>query len=225
MARTHPDEEADARRPLVPNSVVRDSGYSTITVHSDQEDDATQQSEESMDFHHGIGHRHYSDRTPWLRAAVLGANDGLVSVAALMLGVGGGNADQKTMILAGVASLVAGALSMACGEYVSVSSQKDTEHADMLRERQEFLKGPEAAQREMEELACIYEAKGLSKETAQIVAKELHERCAGNVDAIVKVHMRDELNVDLDEMANPVQAAVTSAIMFSIGALFPLLGE
>ena len=140
-------------------------------------------------------------------------------------GVGGGNADFQTMILSGIAALVAGALSMACGEYVSVASQKDTEEADTAREKQEFLKGPAAQAREMEELAHIYESRGLSRTTARLVAKELHDRCGGDIDEIVKVHMRDELNVDLDEMANPVQAAVTSAICFSLGAMFPLLGE
>ncbi|KAJ3299173.1 hypothetical protein HK104_009777 [Borealophlyctis nickersoniae] len=127
------------------------------------------------------------------------------------------------MVLGGVAALVAGALSMACGEYVSVASQKDAEHADMIREKAEFLKGPAAQRRELEELAGIYESRGLSKELSMRVAEELHDQANGDIDTIVKVHLREELNVDVDEMANPLQAATTSAATFVFGACMPLL--
>ncbi|KAI8918494.1 hypothetical protein PhCBS80983_g03591 [Powellomyces hirtus] len=175
------------------------------------------------DCHGEIGHRHYSDRTPWLRAAVLGANDGLVSTASLILGFAGSTESHRLMILSGLAALIAGALSMACGEYVSVATQKDTESADMIREKEEFMKGPQAMERELRELAGIYEARGISPELALRVAEELHQAADGDIDEIVKVHLREELNVDVDEMANPVQAAVTSALTFAAGASLPLL--
>jgi VIT1/CCC1 family predicted Fe2+/Mn2+ transporter len=115
-------------------------------------------------------------RAPWLRAFVLGANDGLVSVASLILGVGAGSDSLKAMQLSGMAGLVAGALSMACGEYISVSSQRDTELADIEKERQEQLKGPEARAKELEELTGIYMERGLSRELARQVAEELTEK-------------------------------------------------
>ncbi|TPX56905.1 hypothetical protein SpCBS45565_g08314 [Spizellomyces sp. 'palustris'] len=170
-----------------------------------------------------IGHKHYSDRTPWLRAAVLGANDGLVSTASLIVGIGGSSEDYHLMILSGLAALVAGALSMACGEYVSVATQKDTESADMIREKAEFLKGPLHVERELRELAGIYEARGISPELALRVAEELHAQANGDIDEIVKVHLREELNVDVDELSNPAQAAITSALTFAAGAALPLL--
>ncbi|KAJ3154740.1 hypothetical protein HDU89_007980 [Geranomyces variabilis] len=181
------------------------------------------QSHEDCHELYDIGHKHYSDRTPWLRAAVLGANDGLVSTASLIVGFGGSSSSHRLMILSGVAALVAGALSMACGEYVSVATQKDTESADMIREKAEFLKGPDAVQRELHELAGIYEARGISPQLALAVAEELHRAANGDIDEIVKVHLREELNVDVDELANPAQAAITSALSFAAGASLPLL--
>lgn len=170
-----------------------------------------------------ITHVHFTNKVVWLRAAVLGANDGLVSVSSLLTGVAAGSKDRGTLILSGVATLVAGAFSMACGEYVSVASQKDTEAADMQRERSEFLKGPKHVQKELEELAQIYETRGLSPELAMQVAKELHDSTDGNVDALTKIHLREELNVDVDDLSNPLEAAVVSALCFTIGGLIPLL--
>lgn len=161
-------------------------------------------------------HVHYSHRAPWLRAFVLGANDGLVSVASLMLGVGAASTDLRTMQLSGVAGLVAGALSMACGEYISVASQKDAEEADIEKERAEQRKGPEAQQRELEELTQIYIDRGLSPGLARQVAEELTAK------DVVRAHARDELGIDLDELANPIQASLTSALAFSLGAGLPL---
>lgn len=161
-------------------------------------------------------HVHYSHRAPWLRAFVLGANDGLVSVASLMLGVGAGSTELRTMQLSGVAGLVAGALSMACGEYISVSSQKDAEEADIEKERQEQLKGPEARRRELAELTGIYVARGLTEDLARQVAEQL------TATDVLRAHARDELGIDLDELANPLQASLTSALAFSLGAGMPL---
>ncbi|KAI8475047.1 MAG: Ccc1 family [Monoraphidium minutum] len=162
-------------------------------------------------------HEHYSHRAPWLRAMVLGANDGLVSVASLMMGIGGANDDLRAMQLAGVAGLVGGALSMACGEYISVSSQRDTEEADIEKERQEQIKGPAARAREFEELVAIYMSRGLSEPLARQVAHELTEK------DVIRAHARDELGIDLDDLANPLQASVASALAFSFGAAIPLL--
>jgi VIT1/CCC1 family predicted Fe2+/Mn2+ transporter len=163
-------------------------------------------------------HQHFSHRAPWLRAFVLGANDGLVSNASLILGVSAAaNADIRAMRVAGVAGLVAGALSMAVGEYISVSSQRDAEEADVEKERQEQAKGPEARARELEELAGIYMARGLSETLAREVARELTAK------DVIRAHARDELGIDLDEMANPLQASVASAVAFSVGAGVPLL--
>ncbi|KAJ3016307.1 hypothetical protein HKX48_004121 [Thoreauomyces humboldtii] len=202
-----------------PSSVV-----DSTTINVDEETALLEDGQnKGMTHGHGIGHKHYSDRTPWLRAAVLGANDGLVSVASLIVGFAGSSDDHRLMVLSGVAALVAGALSMACGEYVSVATQKDTEAADMAREKEEFMKGPQAMQRELLELAGIYEARGISPALALQVAEELHAAADGDIDEIVKVHLREELNVDVDELANPLQAAVTSACCFSVGALLPLL--
>eukprot|EP00884_Botryococcus_braunii_P012479 jgi/Botrbrau1/21231/Bobra.39_2s0030.1 len=162
-------------------------------------------------------HTHYSQRAPWLRAGVLGANDGLVSVASLMLGVGGGTDSLHAMTLAGVAGLVAGALSMACGEFISVSSQRDSEEADVEKERREQLKGPAAREAELRELAKIYEDRGLSKSLAHQVAVELTAK------DVIRAHARDELGIDLDELSNPWTAAAASAVAFVIGAGLPLL--
>lgn len=166
-------------------------------------------------------HQHYSHRAPWLRAFVLGANDGLVSVASLMLGVGaasaGGPEALQAMRVSGVAGLVAGALSMAVGEYISVSSQRDAEEADVDKERQEQAKGPEARRRELEELAGIYMARGVSESLARLVARELTDK------DVIRAHARDELGIDLDALANPLQASAASAGAFSVGAGVPLL--
>eukprot|EP00878_Enallax_costatus_P009907 GHUV01010344.1.p1 GENE.GHUV01010344.1~~GHUV01010344.1.p1 ORF type:complete len:263 (+),score=54.54 GHUV01010344.1:301-1089(+) len=162
-------------------------------------------------------HVHYSHRAPWLRAFVLGANDGLVSVASLMLGVGAGTEALRAVQLSGLAGMVAGALSMACGEYISVASQKDTEEADIEKERLEQLKGPEAQQRELDELAAIYMQRGLREDLAKQVATEL------TAHDVIRAHARDELGIDMDDLANPLQASLTSALAFSLGAAIPLL--
>jgi VIT1/CCC1 family predicted Fe2+/Mn2+ transporter len=162
-------------------------------------------------------HEHFSNRAPWLRAMVLGANDGLVSVAALMMGVAGGNADLSFLRLSGVAGLIAGALSMAVGEYVSVSSQRDAEHADIKKEIEEQLKGPEAQARELEELAQIYVSRGVPYHLAFQVAHHLTET------DVIRAHARDELGIDIDDMANPWQAAGVSFLCFGLGATIPLL--
>ncbi|KND49507.1 MAG: hypothetical protein AB203_00300 [Parcubacteria bacterium C7867-008] len=150
----------------------------------------------------------------WLRAAVLGANDGIVSLAALVVGIAGASASNETILLTGVAALIAGALSMAVGEYVSVSTQRDIEHALLEKERYEL---EHYADEELEELVGIYQKKGLSHETARVVALELtaHNAFAAHVDA--------ELGIDPDDLTNPWQAAVASAAAFSLGAVIPLI--
>lgn len=158
--------------------------------------------------------RHLTERIGWLRAAVLGANDGIVSTASLVLGVAAAGGSRAAIITAGVAGLVAGAMSMAAGEYVSVSSQLDVERADLERERRELAEDPEA---ELAELAQIYRSRGLSEELSLQVAREL---TAG--DALA-VHARDELGIDTEELSNPLQAAWASAVSFSVGAAVPLL--
>lgn len=161
---------------------------------------------------HSEGHK--SHRSNWLRAAVLGANDGIVSTASLMLGVSAANASNATVLTAGVAGLTAGALSMAVGEYVSVSSQKDSEHADIAIERRSLEANPDE---ELKELAHIYVHRGLEPALADKVARQLHEHDAE------AAHLRDELGIDQDGMANPAQASAASAISFSIGAAVPIL--
>lgn len=156
---------------------------------------------------------HSVSRIGWLRAAVLGANDGIVSTASLVVGVAAASADRPAIILAGVAGLVAGAMSMAAGEYVSVSSQSDTEKADLARETRELAKEPEAERRE---LAEIYEKRGLDPELALQVADQLSAH-----DALA-AHARDELGISEFTTARPIQAALTSAATFSIGAALPL---
>lgn len=150
----------------------------------------------------------------WLRAAVLGANDGIVSTAGLVMGVAGATTDRKAIFVAGLAGLIAGALSMAAGEYVSVSSQKDTEKALLATERRELEEEPEE---ELAELAGIYLAKGLSEETARQVAVELTEH-----DALA-AHAEAELGIDAYERTNPTHAALASMAAFTIGAVLPLL--
>ncbi len=157
---------------------------------------------------------HYIHRSNWIRAAVLGANDGIISVSSLVIGVVSAGADKDSVILAGLAGLVAGALSMAAGEYVSVSSQTDIEKADIERERQELKEMPEI---ELEILTQIYERRGLKKETALQVAKEFTEH-----DALA-THVRDELGINEINQANPLQAAFASGASFTFGALLPLL--
>jgi VIT1/CCC1 family predicted Fe2+/Mn2+ transporter len=158
--------------------------------------------------------RHYSQRIGWLRAAVLGANDGIVSIASLIVGVAAASADRSTVLIAGVAGLVAGAMSMAAGEYVSVSSQSDTEAADLERERGE-LESNEAYERE--ELAKIYVERGLDAGLAREVAAQLMAH-----DALA-AHARDELGLTELHRARPVQAAMASAASFAAGAVVPVI--
>lgn len=159
-------------------------------------------------------HNHYIHRSNWLRAAVLGANDGILSTASIAIGVAAASDFREPIILATLAGLVAGALSMAAGEYVSVSSQTDVENADIERERIELEEMPEL---ELQYLADIYEKRGLKKETALIVAKELTEK-----DALA-AHVRDELGINEINQANPIQAAFASGAAFTIGGLLPFL--
>ena len=157
---------------------------------------------------------HYITRNGWLRAAVLGANDGIVSVSALVVGVAASGPDPRMILIAGVAGLVAGAMSMAAGEYVSVSSQADTERADIKREEMALRDTPDA---EFEELVEIYRSRGLSSETARTVAQELSEK-----DALA-THVREELGLSDIHSANPLQAAIASGLTFSVAAAIPVL--
>jgi VIT1/CCC1 family predicted Fe2+/Mn2+ transporter len=158
--------------------------------------------------------RHRTERIGWLRAAVLGANDGIVSTASLVLGVAAAEATRSSVLVAGVAGLVAGAMSMAAGEYVSVSSQADTERADLARERGELAAHGPA---ERDELANIYMERGLASDLAYQVADQLMAHDA------LGAHARDELGISAALRARPVQAAFTSALTFAIGAALPLL--
>ncbi len=153
--------------------------------------------------------RHRAGRGGWLRAGVLGANDGIVSTASLVLGVAAAQGSPAAVLTAGLAGLVGGALSMAAGEYVSVSSQRDLEQADLARERKELQASPAG---ELDELTGIYEAKGLDRALARQVAVALSK-----ADPL-PAHAREELNIDLDELANPIQAAAVSALSFALGA-------
>ena len=157
---------------------------------------------------------HYINRSNWLRAAVLGANDGIISISSLAIGVAAASTTREPILLATVAGLVAGALSMAAGEYVSVSSQTDIENADIEREKQELKEMPE---NELKVLAAIYNKRGLKKETALLVANELM-----NKDAL-GAHIRDELGINELNQAKPVQAAFSSGTAFTLGGLIPLL--
>ena len=163
-----------------------------------------------MSRHH---ERHYSERIGWLRASVLGANDGILSTASLVVGVAAASASRGEILTAGVASLVAGAMSMAAGEYVSVSSQADTENADLARERRELASQPEF---EREELARIYVERGLKPDLALEVASQLMEKDA------MGAHAREELGISAATTARPIQAALTSAATFAVGAALPL---
>lgn len=169
--------------------------------------------------HHSVTHKelHTSGmgaRSNWLRAAVLGANDGIMSLAALVVGVAGASASSQTVLLTGVAGLLAGALSMAIGEYVSVSSQRDTERALLDKERFELAQYPDS---ELDELTSLYEKKGLTASTARTVAEELtsHDVFAAHVDV--------ELGIDPNNLTNPIHASFASAASFSLGALIPLV--
>lgn len=158
--------------------------------------------------------RHRTERIGWLRAAVLGANDGILSTASLVVGVAAAEGTRSDVLVAGVAGLVAGAMSMAAGEYVSVSSQADTEQADLAREREELLTGPDL---ERDELAGIYEKRGLDPSLAQQVAVQLMAHDA------LGAHARDELGISEILTARPLQAALASAATFAVGAAMPLL--
>lgn len=157
---------------------------------------------------------HFIQRSNWLRAAVLGANDGILSTASIAIGVAAASDFRDPIILATLAGLVAGALSMAAGEYVSVSSQTDVEQADIEREKMELEEMPEM---ELQMLAKIYENRGLKKETALLVAKELTEHDA------LGAHIRDELGINDISKAKPIQAALASGAAFSFGGILPLL--
>ena len=157
---------------------------------------------------------HLVERIGWLRAAVLGANDGIISTASLILGVASAAASRNDILLTGVAGLVAGAMSMAAGEYVSVSSQSDTEHADLAREKRELADDPVF---EREELAQVYVARGVEEGLAREVAKQLMVKDA------LGAHARDELGISEITTARPVQAALASAATFSVGAAAPLV--
>lgn len=157
---------------------------------------------------------HYIHRSNWLRAAVLGANDGIISVSSLAIGIATASTTRDPILLATIASLVAGALSMAAGEYVSVSSQTDIEKADIKREAKELKEMPEM---ELKMLVQIYEQRGLKKETAMLVAKELTEH-----DPLA-AHVRDELGITDINQANPIQAALASGGAFTAGGILPLL--
>lgn len=157
---------------------------------------------------------HYIKRSNWLRASVLGANDGIISISSLAIGITAASSTREPIVLATVAGLVAGALSMAAGEYVSVSSQTDTENADIEREIIELRETPDE---ELKILAQIYENRGLKKETAMQVAIELTEK-----DALL-AHTRDELGINEISQANPIQAAFASGTSFTLGGFLPLL--
>jgi VIT1/CCC1 family predicted Fe2+/Mn2+ transporter len=166
--------------------------------------------------HHVPREDHRSHRSPWLRAAVLGANDGIISTTSIMLGVAAASSSNAAILTAGVASLAAGAMSMAVGEYVSVSSQKDSEQADIEIEKRELEHYEEE---ELQELEEIYVERGLSVNLAKKVAKELHDHDA------LGAHARDELGINTEELSNPFQAAWTSALSFGLGASLPIISS
>ena len=157
---------------------------------------------------------HRSHRIGWLRAAVLGANDGVVSVSSLVVGVAASGVGKGNLMLTGIAGLVAGALSMAAGEYISVQSQADTENADLARERRELAQVPES---ELEELTAIYVERGLTESLAKEVAVQLTAKDA------LRTHARDELGITETLMARPVQASLSSAAAFAVGAVVPII--
>jgi VIT1/CCC1 family predicted Fe2+/Mn2+ transporter len=159
------------------------------------------------------GEHHHSERIGWLRAAVLGANDGIVSTACLVLGVAAAGAEPRTVLLTSVSGLIAGAMSMAAGEFVSVHSQADTEQADLAQERSELQQDPAGERRE---LACIYVGRGLERSLADQVAAQLMAHDA------LGAHARDELGFSVTTAARPAQAALASAASFAVGALLPI---
>jgi VIT1/CCC1 family predicted Fe2+/Mn2+ transporter len=163
--------------------------------------------------HHAFQERHLARRAPWLRAAVLGANDGLISTAALMVGVAAADGARSPVLVAGFAGMAAGALSMAQGEYVSVSTQRDAELADLAKERMELYLTPDE---ERDEIERIYRDRGLSPELATEVAEQLSAKDP------LELHAREELGIDLENLARPIQAAVVSATSFTVGALVPI---
>lgn len=158
--------------------------------------------------------KHFINRSGWLRAGVLGANDGILSTASLIIGVAAASSTREPILLAGVAGLVAGALSMAAGEYVSVSSQTDIEKSDLAREKQELIDTPEE---ELVELTAIYKERGLKPETALEVARQLTAHDA------LKAHARDELGITEMTEAKPLQAALSSGVSFTVGGFLPVL--
>lgn len=164
--------------------------------------------------HHHRAENHLTGRIGWLRAAVLGANDGIISTTCLLLGVAAANVSRQQLLITGIAALVAGAMSMAAGEYVSVSSQADTEQAELDRERIELHEEPVAEHRE---LASIYVSRGVTPELAAQVAEQLMQHDA------LSAHARDELGIHDTSSARPIEAAFTSAITFSAGSALPLL--
>jgi VIT1/CCC1 family predicted Fe2+/Mn2+ transporter len=170
--------------------------------------------EGAMHSRHRIKEQHYVSRIGWLRAAVLGANDGIISVSSLVAGVAASSADRGAVILTGVAALLAGALSMAAGEYVSVSSQADAEAADLARERSELHEFPAD---ELDELKHIYVSRGLTPELAEQVARQLTQHDA------LGAHARDELGINDETQARPVQAALASALTFTSGGIVPII--
>lgn len=157
---------------------------------------------------------HYVHRSNWLRAAVLGANDGILSMSSLTAGVAAASVSRETIVLASLAGLVAGALSMAAGEYVSVSSQTDIEKADIKREKQELAESPEE---ELQLLTQIYIRRGLKEETAREVAIQMTEKDP------LEAHVRDELGINAQNAAKPIQAALASFLAFAVGGILPLL--
>lgn len=160
------------------------------------------------------GENHYGSRSGWLRAAVLGANDGILSTASIIIGVSAGSASKENIFLAGIAGLVAGAFSMAAGEYVSVSSQSDIETADLSREKKELIDSPDA---ELDELAQLYEERGLSEQLSKEVAKQLMEH-----DALA-AHARDELGINDITQAQPLKASFSSFGAFLFGGILPVI--
>lgn len=170
-----------------------------------------------MDEHlHECGHTHTtSTRLNWLRAGVLGALDGIISLAAIILGITAGQANVKFLVLASVSAVISGSLSMSFGEYLSVSSQRDSWLADIQKEVDEHNKGPEARRIELEELIHIYEDRGLSRELATTVATEFSRKDP------IRAHVRDELGIDMDDIVSPFQASISSGIAFFLGSLLP----
>ena len=166
---------------------------------------------------HSASHKHYSKRSPNLRAALLGANDAVVSVSAIIMAVIAGDVANRILLLTSISAIVGGSLSMAVGEYMSVSTQRDSEKADIKKETEEHAKGPEAQQRELQELTAIYIHKGLPPALAQVVAEELSKG-----DNVVRIHIMEELGINVDELSSPTKAAFFSGLSFLFGGVFPL---